>query len=78
MNVTMPRACNFWAPSVAYLSIHSSVSDMAKDPTKDPVFKKTLANLLSAKPKTQAEMKIGKKKKNPRPARKSSGRASKA
>jgi len=35
---------------------------MAKDPTKDPVFKKTLANLLSAKPKTQSEMKIGKKK----------------
>jgi hypothetical protein len=35
---------------------------MAKDPVKDPVFKKTLANLLSAKPKTQSEMKIGKKK----------------
>ncbi len=37
---------------------------MAKsDPTKDPGFQRTLRNLLTAPPKTQAEMKVGKKKK---------------
>jgi hypothetical protein len=37
---------------------------MAKaDPTKDPEFQRTLRNLLTAPPKRQAEMKIGKKKK---------------
>jgi hypothetical protein len=36
---------------------------MAKNPVKDPVFQKTLKNLLSAKPKPQSEMKVGKKKK---------------
>jgi hypothetical protein len=35
---------------------------MAKNPVKDPVFQKTLKNLLSAKPKPRSEMKIGKKK----------------
>ncbi|ETR76406.1 hypothetical protein X566_15690 [Afipia sp. P52-10] len=32
------------------------------NPIKDPIFQKTLKNLLSAKPKTQSEMKVGKKK----------------
>lgn len=32
------------------------------DPTKDPVFQKTLKSLLGMKPKTQSEMKLGKKK----------------
>jgi len=34
---------------------------MAKNPVKEPVFQKTLKNLLGMKPKTQSEMKIGKK-----------------
>jgi hypothetical protein len=35
---------------------------MAKsDPTKDPGFQRTLRNLLTAPPKRQADMKIGKK-----------------
>jgi hypothetical protein len=34
---------------------------MTKNPIKDPTFQKTLKNLLSAKPKAQSEMKIGKK-----------------
>jgi hypothetical protein len=42
---------------------------MAKDPTKEPEFKRVLGNLLSAKPKPHAEMKLGKgktkKKKSP-------------
>ncbi len=33
------------------------------DPTKEPEFKRVLGNLLSAKPKPHAEMKIGKAKK---------------
>jgi hypothetical protein len=33
---------------------------MAKDPTKDKKFKSTLANLLKAPPKPQADMKVGK------------------
>jgi hypothetical protein len=33
-----------------------------KNPTKDPVFQKTLKNLLSAKPKPHSEMKLGKAK----------------
>lgn len=45
---------------------------MAKNPVKDPIFQKTLKNLLSAKPKKQSEMKIGKKAspKTKKPARK--------
>jgi hypothetical protein len=36
---------------------------MAKsDPTKDPEFKRVLGNLLSAKPKLHADMKLGKAK----------------
>lgn len=35
---------------------------MAKDPTKDPEFKRVLGNLLSAKPKPHSEMKLGKSK----------------
>jgi hypothetical protein len=37
-------------------------SAMAKDPTKEPAFQKTLANLLKMKPKPHSEMKVGKKK----------------
>jgi hypothetical protein len=33
---------------------------MAKDPTKDPEFKRVLGNLLKAKPKPHAEMKVKK------------------
>jgi hypothetical protein len=37
---------------------------MAKpDPVKDPAFQRTLRNLLTAPPKTQAEMKVGKRTK---------------
>jgi hypothetical protein len=39
---------------------------MSKNPTKDPVFQKTLKNLLSAKPKPHSEMKVGKKAKKTR------------
>jgi hypothetical protein len=35
---------------------------MAKNPTKDPEFKRVLGNLLSAKPKPHADMKLGKAK----------------
>jgi hypothetical protein len=35
---------------------------MAKDPTNDAEFKRVLGNLLSAKPKPQADMKVGKKR----------------
>jgi hypothetical protein len=34
---------------------------MAKDPTKDPEFKRVLGNLLKAPPKPHADMKVGKK-----------------
>jgi len=34
----------------------------ASDPTKDPEFKRVLGNLLSAKPKPHADMKLGKSK----------------
>jgi len=36
---------------------------MAKSPTEDPGFQRTLRNLLTAPPKRQADMKVGKKKK---------------
>jgi hypothetical protein len=32
------------------------------DPTKSPDFKRVLGNLLKTSPKTQAEMKVGKRK----------------
>jgi hypothetical protein len=35
---------------------------MAKDPTKDPEFKRVLGNLLKAPPKPHADMKLGKVK----------------
>jgi hypothetical protein len=35
---------------------------MAKNPTKEPEFKRVLGNLLKAPPKHQSEMKIGKSK----------------
>jgi len=34
---------------------------LKNNPTKDPVFQKTLKNLLSAKPKPHSEMKLGPK-----------------
>jgi hypothetical protein len=34
---------------------------MAKDPTKDPEFKRVLGNLLKAPPKPHADMKVGKR-----------------
>jgi hypothetical protein len=37
---------------------------MAKDPTKDPEFKRVLGNLLKAPPKHQADMKVGKPKRD--------------
>jgi len=46
---------------------------MTKDPTKEPAFRKTLANLLKMKPKPHSEMKVGKKKaKKTKKAKKSS------
>lgn len=43
---------------------------MAKtDPTKDPEFKRVLANLLSAPPKPHSEMKLGKPKAKQRKAK---------
>ena len=36
---------------------------MAKDPVKDPEFKRVLGNLLKSKPKPHSEMKVGEKKK---------------
>lgn len=45
------------------------------DPTSDPGFKRTLRNLLTAPPKRQADMKVGKKtKRNPKRAAKDSAR----
>jgi hypothetical protein len=45
---------------------------MAENPTKDPIFQRTLKNLLAAKPKPHSEMKLGKAKakkaKSPRKA----------
>jgi hypothetical protein len=45
---------------------------MAKDPTKDPSFQKTLKSLLNMKPKPHSEMNLGKAKakkaKSPRKA----------
>jgi len=44
------------------------------DPVKDPAFQRTLRNLLTAPPKRQADMKVGKKakaKKKKSPARRS-------
>lgn len=35
---------------------------MAKNPVKEPAFQATLKSLLGMKPKTQSEMKVGKKK----------------
>jgi hypothetical protein len=35
---------------------------MTKNPVKNPVFQRTLKNLLSAPPKQHSEMKVGKKK----------------
>jgi hypothetical protein len=43
---------------------------MSVDPTKDPAFQKTLKNLLSMKPKPHSEMKIGKKSKKKKTAKK--------
>jgi hypothetical protein len=42
------------------------------DPTKDPEFKRVLGNLLKAKPKPHADMKLGKRsgKKKSSPKRK--------
>lgn len=43
---------------------------MAKNPVKEPLFQKTLQSLLGMKPKTQSEMKIGKKKPTKKAAKK--------
>jgi len=42
---------------------------MAKDPTKEPEFKRVLGNLLKSKPKPHSEMKVGKKKSKARKKR---------
>jgi hypothetical protein len=63
-------------PTISTLALWTTVpgfgsgfSPMAKDPTKDPEFKRVLGNLLKAKPKPHAKIKVGRKRRKVKPGK---------